>query len=176
MQPNQLLMTPCRSRIREVAPCDRDELPPVTCRIQGQLQDAERAIVAYFAVRDGRALELTKTIPSSAHYELSDAPRRIGLAVRLLWRESLVDVVVSGQYDVCVVFVKRLPERFEGRVAAMSAGTEARVVPIGEGARCLVGGEIRAKPLLLGRAALAGEGGDRGQGRDLLQVPLREDA
>ena len=89
-------MAPPRTCVCECSSGDRNELPLVACRMQGQLQDAMRLVVPRLAIGAGRALKLTKAVPSSADDELSDAAYRIGFAGRRLWRESLVDVIVSA--------------------------------------------------------------------------------
>src|SRR6266403_4880682 len=65
-------------------------------------------------------------------------------------------MVVTADDDICAGFIKLLEERFYGQVIAVdAAGTEERLVPIGEGTCCGMRGEVRAQPFSLRRTGVA---------------------
>ena len=92
---------------------------------------------------------------AGADHELADAVLRIGLAGRVLRRETLVVVVVPRQHDVRSGGVEGPPERVEGGVVAVRPRGEAGVMPVGERAGPGVGGEVVGQPAELRRARAA---------------------
>ena len=68
---------------------------------------------------------------------------------------ALVDVVVAAQDDVDVVRVEHLPERVVIGQVSVGAGGEPGVVPVGERARRMVGGEVVLEPRHLPRRRAA---------------------
>ena len=89
-------------------------------------------------------------LASGANHEFADSAGSIRGATGILGPEALVIVVVTIHDDIGVRFIKRLPERLHGWIVAMRvAGTEERLVPLGQRARRWVGGKIGAQPFLL---------------------------
>ena len=84
--------------------------------------------------------------------------------------EPLVVVVVAGEHQVGAEVVERLPDRLHRRVAAVAAGAEPGVVPVGQRAGSGIGREVGAEPQLLGRPGAAAADG-RAVAVDRDQVP-----
>src|SRR5262245_41716356 len=84
--------------IAERPPRDRDELPLIASRPEGELEHAEGVLVVRLGVRDRRA-ERVVARAAGAGDELPDAAREILLAGRGLRREALVVVVVAHHDD-----------------------------------------------------------------------------
>lgn len=86
-------------------------------------------------------------LATGADDEFAYAAGRICHAIRSLRGEALVIMVVAGNHDIGVGFVKRLEEWFNGQIVAMStAGAEERLVPVGECARDGMRSEVSTKP------------------------------
>src|SRR5229473_2434009 len=141
--------------IGEGLPCFRNELPVVAAGLEGELQDSEGSGITQFAVGlwfDEGAVILA----AGANDEFANAARGIGGAIGRLRGEALVIVVVAGDHNIGVGFVERLEERLNGEVVAVgAAGTEERLVPIGERAGGGMRGEIGTQPFFLGRTGFA---------------------
>src|SRR5580658_1360776 len=121
------------ARIDKALPGYRNKLPVIRIWLEHQLEDPEGGRIAQFAVGLGRA-EGPVILAAGAHDEFANATRRIGSAVRSLWREALVVMVVAVYDDIHVRFIQGLPNGFDFRIVAVSATrTEQRLVPIGEG-------------------------------------------
>src|SRR5713101_2149405 len=89
-------------------------------------------------------------------FSVAGAALGIGGAIRRLRGEALVIMVVAADHDIGVGFVKRLEERLSGEVVAVrAAGTEERLVPVGERASGGMRGEIGSEPFFLGRTGFA---------------------
>src|SRR4051794_29541152 len=84
-----------------------DVVPAVIRRAQRELDHAVRAVVANLAVRLG-PLELVQPAAASPNDELADA-LRIGLAIGVLQRESLVVVIVPVDDHVDTVLIELVP-------------------------------------------------------------------
>src|SRR5215208_7069292 len=111
-----------RACIRERLAGLRLEDPVVARLVQRQPEDAVGRLVPDLAVRsDGRERRVVR--PARADDELADAPGRVERAVRALRRESLVNVVVTGEDEVGVVVVEDLPQRARVR-GGPTAGAE----------------------------------------------------
>lgn len=123
----------------------RNEFPDVASRVQRQLQDAGRSGVASLTVGSD-ALEPAQLFSTGPYHELSDAPRRVCLAIRILSPESLVVVVVSGDDHVRPGRVERLPERLYDGGTAMLARAEERMVKVCQGAFPGVGLQVGLQP------------------------------
>src|SRR5215218_8011155 len=101
-------MTAGRPFVSEGAPRLRHELPGVAGWPQSHFEDAERVVVACNPSRV--LLEQVVTSSAGADHELADAARAVGAALRAERCVALVVVVVTGQDDVGVRVVERLPE------------------------------------------------------------------
>ena len=139
----RMLVTAAGARVREGAPRDRHEAPLVAPRVQDELQDAEGAIIAGFAIGQGRSIELVQAGAPRPHRELAEPANRVELPIWLLGSEPLVDVIVAVQDDLRGVLVEGLPERAHRGLLAVTAGAESGVVPVCEGAHRGMGGELR---------------------------------
>src|SRR2546430_9204598 len=78
---------------------DRDELPAVAPVGQGQLQDPPGAAVTHLAVGKWGPKRVQAAAPRP-HDKRANPPRRVQMAVRGLWREPLVLVVVPSDRDL----------------------------------------------------------------------------
>src|SRR5438552_407301 len=85
------------------------EPPFVAIGLETHEEDAERVAYAHLAVRV-HLREPLKVVSTRSHHELTDAPRRVEPARRVLWREALVVVVVPVDDDVDPRRVQRIPE------------------------------------------------------------------
>jgi len=129
-----------------------DELKVIALGLQGELEDAKGGIVANFAIRLGFA-ERAMILSARANNEFANATRGIRRSVRSLGSKTLVVVVVAVDDHVGVGVVKRIPKRLDFEIVAVgAAGTEQRLVPIGECTSDRMRGKISAKPLFLWRA------------------------
>ncbi len=127
----------------------RNEFPLVSAGEQRQLQDAERFEGVDFAIRANDS-ERTKILAAGSHDEFAYAAAGIGSAIRILRSEAFVIVVMSVDDYVGVGLVENVPQRFHKQVVAVgAAGTEKRLVKIGEGARYGMRGQIFAQPFAL---------------------------
>ena len=75
-----------------------------------KFENPERFIVAHLTIVLGRT-EGAQILPASAHHKFTDAVRGIGLALRILRRETLVVVIVAVNHHVRSGIVKSLPQR-----------------------------------------------------------------
>src|SRR5258708_6017494 len=92
----------------------------------------------------------TKILAAGPHNEFADATAGIGDALRILWSESLVIVVMAVDDHVRVGCVKGIPQRFHNQVVAVrAAGTEKWLVKIGQRAGYGMRREIFAQPFAL---------------------------
>src|ERR1700751_4779782 len=96
------------ARIRERFSCLRDKFPLISAGREGQLQDAERFEGVDFAIRANDS-EWTQILAAGSHNEFADAASGVGDAVRILWRESFVIVVMAVDDYVGVGFVESIP-------------------------------------------------------------------
>src|SRR5581483_7069114 len=111
--------------------------------------------VADLAVRLDVA-DFVVVVAAGADDELADAPRGVGVAVRVLGGEPFVDVLVAGEDDLGAGVVERGPERRHViRAAMLAARTEAGMMPVGERAAGWMGGQIGAEPTFLRRSRVA---------------------
>src|SRR5712664_2208671 len=141
--------------IDETLPCFGNELPVISVGLERELQDAEGGGIAQFAIGLWRA-ERAVILAAGAHNEFADAARGIGRAIGRLRGKTFVIVIMAGDYDIGVGFVKSLEEGLNGEVVAVgAAGTEERLVPIGQRAGGGMRGEIGAQPFLLRRTGFA---------------------
>src|SRR5436190_1414472 len=153
------LATRVAAAVRERAARNRDELPVVTRRVQRQLEDTPRAVVADLTVRNGRSERVAVAHAAGASDDLTD-PVRVGAAARVLPREPLVVVLVAVEDDLCMSSVEVLPDRVPIRVAPVRrARRPARLVPVREGALVRVCRQVLPKPRLLGAAGGGVDGG-----------------
>src|SRR5579864_2986882 len=119
-----------------------NKLPVVAARMQSELQYAEGVGIAYFAVGDDGA-DGPLIFSPGAHHKLSNPARGIGRAIRVLRRKAFVIVIVAGDNHVGIGIVKRLPQRLDAHIVAMSAaGTEERLMPVRQRARSRMRGYI----------------------------------
>src|SRR5204863_9783065 len=98
------------------------------------------------------AAKRVMALPARPDDELANATGVVALAVRGLRRKPLVVVIVAHQDDIGAGRLERLPDRGHRRCVAVLAGTEPRVVPVGEHAPSRVGPKIRLKPPELSRS------------------------
>ena len=82
--------------VMEGLPLFRNEFPCVFPRQKRELQRAKRVPVSYFTVRSGKAQEIVAAA-SRPSDNLADSIRRISFALGVLWRKSLVGMLVSGK-------------------------------------------------------------------------------
>ena len=143
------VMARAAPRVGERLAGDGNEFPVVPARRQGQLEDAERLVVARLGVGDGRS-QGVEIGPAGARNDFADPEGGIGHAGGRLRREALVVVVMPIEDQLCSGLVQRLPQRPGRSVDRDGARAEQGMVPVGEGALRRVGCEICAQPLLLG--------------------------
>src|SRR5437868_6639503 len=91
----------CGAGILEGFACLGDEFPLVAAGQEGQLQHAESFQRADFAVGTNHR-ERTKVLAAGAYDEFANAVGGIGHAVRSLWSEALVIVIMAVHDDVSV--------------------------------------------------------------------------
>src|SRR5437868_8141459 len=121
-------MTARRAGVREGLAGDRNELPVVARRVQGQAKYAERGAVANLAVRlDGAPTD--EALATRPDHELADAAYGVGYGAGRLRAEALVDVIVAVQHQVRISVVEVLEERAGVGVVAGLTRAEAGVVP-----------------------------------------------
>ena len=117
--------------IREGSAGDRDELPVVAGRAEGELQHSVRVAIAHFAVGD-RNGDGIMTLTAGTCDELANAGRRVERAEWRLRREPLVIVIMPVQDHVSAGVIEGLPECLIGRAASVLAGAVSRLMPVGE--------------------------------------------
>src|SRR6266436_659434 len=122
-----------------------------------KLQHAEGLPISHFAVRGGKAKQAVAA-PARPSDNFADAVFRVGLSVRVLWREPLVGMFMPRQNKVGVRRVKVFPELLQfrmPRVALEESAAEQRMVTIGEYASVGVLREVLLQPGVLRRACVA---------------------
>ena len=125
-------------------------MPVVAVSVKRELQHSESLGVARFAV-GLRCAKRAKALPAGADNKFTNATSRIRGAFRGLGGKALVVVVVAVDHHVGVGLVERIPQGLHGQIGAVgAAGTKQRLVPIGQRAGHGMGGQVRAKPSLLG--------------------------
>src|SRR5713101_7857174 len=145
--------------VGKALPCFGNELPVIAAGLEGELPDSEGGGIAQFAV-GLRFTEGAVIFAAGANDELANAASGIWSTVRRLRGEALVIVLVAGDDELGVGIVKSLEEGLDGEVVAVSAaGTEERLVPIGERTGGGMRSEISAEPLFLGRTGFAAADG-----------------
>src|SRR5712692_7298190 len=116
-------------------------------------------------------------LASSAHDELSNAEIGIGVAVRRLWSEALVFVVMARDDNFGAALIERPPHGKRVAGAAMVCSrAKPGVMPVRQRADLGRGGEVRPEPLLLRRARGHGEIAvqcDDVPGTEVVTVPPR---
>lgn len=117
--------------------------------MQGQFENPKRICIAEFTVGSKRRKGGMVRAPG-AHCELSDTAGCIKCSVWRLRRESLVDVVMSIQYNIHIIIVESLPDRLCIGICT-PARTEEWNVPEGQRAKIRMRGQILQKPLSLWR-------------------------
>src|SRR5258708_6313979 len=126
----QSLVASAGAGICEGFACLRDEFPLVSAGRERQPQDAERLQRVHFAIRANDS-ERTQILVAGSHNEFPDAAAGIGSAVRILWGEAFVIVIMAVDDYVGVGFVESVPQRFHQQLVAWAAaGTEKRLVEI----------------------------------------------
>jgi len=105
--------------------------------MQGQLQHTKGGVVTDLRIRLVCGKGIQAGSPGT-HDKLTDA-FWISLCVRILRREPLIGMVVTIQYNVRSKIVERLPKCLRTGIVTMLAGTEARLVPVGQCAHALIG-------------------------------------
>ena len=133
---------------RKLEPADGQEAPVVAAVTEGEAQDAEAARVHGGAARQP-AQHGVDAAPARPDDEGADPVDR---------REALVVVVVTREHDVGACARERVPESGHRHVRPVQPGAEARVVPVGQRARCGARREVGGEPALLRRACFAPSG------------------
>jgi len=132
-----------------------EELPVVGVRMESEFEDAEGGGVADLGVGLGGA-EGTMVFAAGADDEFADAAGGVGEALGILRSKALVVVIVTVENDVGMGRVETIPERLDFKIVAVrAAGTEERLVPVGESAGGGMRGEIGTKPFFLRRTGAA---------------------
>ena len=98
------LYTRIAARIGEGLSCLGDELPVVTCRVEGQLQHPESVTISHFTIGDWRT-ERIVGIATHTNDNLANATLRVGNTVRVLPRKSLVVMLVASEQIVAIAWL-----------------------------------------------------------------------
>ncbi len=114
-----------------------------------------------------RGSERLVLVAPGADHELPDTVDVV-LLIGVLRCEPLIAVVVAVQHDIDPGLIQVGPELGRAGIVAMKPGAEARLVPVREGARVGMSGQILEQPRVLRRsritatdiAALGVEGND----------------
>ena len=140
--------------IHKALPFFGNELPVVGVGLEREFENAERGSITQFTVGLGFA-EGAMILAAGANNKFADATLGVSRAIRSLRSEALVVVIVAAENYVGVGFIEGLPEGLHRQVIAVgAAGTEERLVPVGERASDVMRGEVGAKPLFLRRTCL----------------------
>src|SRR5215471_7993406 len=133
----------------------RNELPVVAVGLQGEFENSEGRSVANLAVWFW-FLEGAVIFSASADDEFANAALGVWSSIGRLGSEPFVVVIVAVDDNVGIGVVERLPQGLDFQVIAVrAAGTEERLVPVGQRASHRMRGEIGAQPFFLWRAGFA---------------------
>jgi hypothetical protein len=103
-------------------------------------------VVPDLAVRDNRR-EFVELGAARSDRELADAATLVGIALGILRREPLVEMIVGGDDDVDAVRVEDVPELLLHLVlASVSPLAEARMMEVGNGAAPAMPSQIGEQP------------------------------
>lgn len=118
--------------VRKRCTCGGFKRPGVAVRRERQEEDAECVLTNHLAVGLSAGC-LIKARPTRSHDELADA-LRVWRTIGQLGREPFIQMVVTAKDDVYPGATEDVPKSFERAVTAVSAGTELRMMPVGEDA------------------------------------------
>ena len=76
---------------------------------------------------------------ASPHHDLAYATDRVGYSGRCLRCEAFIHMIVTGQNEICIVVVKRIPKG-QAILVGTSTRTKQRNMPVGEGTKVRVSG------------------------------------
>src|SRR5262245_51399713 len=128
----------------------RNEFPHIFSRPKRQLKDAETVRIACFAIRDWKAEGIVASSTRADDY-FANAIFRIGIAIVILRGETLIRMLMAGQYKIRVGLVEVLPERTNLRVKRVvleNTAAEEGMMSEGDDAGVRVRGEVLPEPNL----------------------------
>lgn len=131
----------------------RHKLPIITGGMQGQFEDPKGIHIADLAVCCNCSQR--GVIRSATAYD--EFPNPAGCINGSTWRlrrKPLVNMVMPIQDNVNIIVVESLPNRLGIGIGA-STRTIERNMPVGQGTKICVRGQISSKPLPLGRTGTA---------------------
>src|SRR5262245_39833075 len=111
---------------------DGHEFPLIAIGQKRELQHTVLSRNLLFAVWFPRDESVIRVDPARSDAELTDATSRVGAAIAGLRSEPFVKMIMAVQHDVGVGVVEDVEKWPHGRVVAILAGGEQRMVPVGE--------------------------------------------
>src|ERR1035437_4735780 len=126
-----------------------DPRGPVFTAAESQHQHTEAAFETVITVADLLVAESSQFLTAGARNDLRYSAQRIGQSRRSLRKESLVVVIVAVQDQIDVRIIQDLPDRLKARVASVPTRTEARLVPVRDGAWLRLVLQILLQPVFL---------------------------